>query len=76
MHDVIIHQENFVDPKNARIHTQNIESMWSRAKRIFRHIYSTSWELFEHYLVELWRSKFKANQFGNILCQIAEQYPV
>ena len=34
-HDVVIHQDNFVDPLDRSIHSQNIESMWSRAKRIF-----------------------------------------
>ena len=44
---------------------------------LLRHMFGTSRELFEHYRVEfMWRSKFKTNQFGNILCQIAEQYPV
>ena len=38
-HDVINHEDNFVDPNNLDIHTQNIDSMSSRAKRIFRQMY-------------------------------------
>ena len=36
-HDVINHEDNFVDPNNSDIH-----SMWSRAKRMFRQMYGAS----------------------------------
>ena len=75
-HDVIIHEQNFVDPHNRNIHTQNVESMWSRAKRMFRKMYGTSRALFESYLVEfMWRESFgRDNPFSAILCNIADQY--
>ena len=58
-HDVINHEDNFVDPNNPDIHTQNIDSMCSRARRMFRQMYGTSIGLFDTYLVEfMWRTTF------------------
>ena len=73
-HEVIIHEDNFVDPNNRRIHTQNVESMWARAKRVFKRNYGTSGNLFETYLSEfMWREKY-GNSFSSILVHICEQY--
>ena len=38
-HDVITHEDKFVDPNNPDIHTQYIESMWRWAKIMFRQMY-------------------------------------
>uniref|UniRef100_A0A0N4ZAA3 DDE_Tnp_IS1595 domain-containing protein n=1 Tax=Parastrongyloides trichosuri TaxID=131310 RepID=A0A0N4ZAA3_PARTI len=35
-HKIVIHQENFVNPKDTSIHTQNIENLWSILKRFLR----------------------------------------
>ena len=35
-HRVVIHEENFVSPENAEVHTQRIESTWSSLKRFIR----------------------------------------
>ena len=77
-HDVIIHEDNFVDPNNPDIHPQNIESMWSRAKGMFRQMYATSRGLFDTYLAEfMWRITFGRDEpFSAILCNIAQQYPL
>ena len=77
-HEVVIHEHNFVDPYDRDIHTQNVESMWSRAKRMFRKMYGTPTALFESYLVEfMWRESFgNGNPFSAILCNIAGQYLV
>jgi hypothetical protein len=32
VHDTIIHEENFVNPFNPDLHTQNIESLWYKLK--------------------------------------------
>ena len=76
-HEVIIHERNFVDPNNGDIHIQNVESMWSRAKRTFKRNYGTSRALFERYLVEfMWREIYGENCFSSILAHIIEQYPL
>nr|KAG5698923.1 hypothetical protein BaRGS_024844 [Batillaria attramentaria] len=36
LHDVIVHDQHFVDPNNRNIHTNNIENTWMRAKRKLR----------------------------------------
>lgn len=51
-HSVVIHEQHFVDPINADIHTQNIENMWMRAKRKLRRQFGTSRGLFPSYLHE------------------------
>jgi hypothetical protein len=35
-HDVIIHEENFVDRRDPDIHTQSVEGLWSRIKSYMR----------------------------------------
>ena len=72
-HEITINQDIFVDSDNPPVHTQDVENMWSRAKRMFK---CTSKDLYDNYLVEfMWRSKFPENQFSNILCQTTDQYP-
>jgi len=36
MHDVVVHERNFVEPSDEEVHTQNIESFWSGMKRFLR----------------------------------------
>ena len=38
VHDVIIHEQNFVHPNDPTIHTQRIEGLWSRAKKKLKRI--------------------------------------
>ena len=76
-HEVIIHEQNFVDPNDPSIHTQNVENMWSRAKRVFKRQYGTSRELFESYLIEfMWRNIIENDPFAEILVEISRQYNV
>ena len=76
-HAVVVHEDNFVDPNDPETHTQNVESMWRMAKKMFRDQYGTSRQLFEHHIVEfMWREKYRDNQFSVILTQIRDQYPV
>lgn len=35
-HKTVIHQQNFVNPEDANVHTQNIENLWSVLKRFLR----------------------------------------
>ena len=59
-HQVIVHEEHFVDPDDPCIHTQNVENMWMRVKRKLRRQFGTSDALFTSYLHEfMWRGHFK-----------------
>ena len=49
LHDVVIHQVNFVDPNNPEIHTQNIENLWMRAKCKLRRQFGTTRPLLPTY---------------------------
>ena len=56
----IIHEQNFVDPNDDDIHTQNVENMWMRVKRKFKRQFGTSRELYPTYLAEfMWRNRFR-----------------
>ena len=77
-HQVIIHEQNFVDSDDNAIHTQNVENLWMRVKRKLRRQFGTSDLLFTSYLHEfMWRGRFKdipifsaliicINQFYNV----------
>ena len=41
-HEIIIHQQHFVNPLNNEVHTQNVENMWMRLKRKLRQQFGTS----------------------------------
>jgi transposase-like protein len=78
-HSVVIHAENFVSPMDYLVHTQNIESMWSRVKRKFKNMHGTNSTLLPSYLREFeWRSNFVKgrNTFACLLVCISEQYHV
>lgn len=36
IHEKVNHSKNFVKPENHEVHTQSVESLWSRVKRHFR----------------------------------------
>ena len=79
LHDVVVHQQHFVDPNNPIIHTQGIEGgVWSVLKQKIRSMHGTSDALFESYLAEfIFRCHFpEQNTFGNILFYIRHYYPV
>ena len=78
-HDVVVHEDNFVDPDDRTIHTNNVENMWMRAKRQLKRNFGTSRELFPTYLCEfVWRQRVRAedNRFGSLLRSVHQQYPV
>lgn len=77
MHDVVVHEHNFVDPIHRDIHTNNVESMWMHAKRKLRRQFGTSEALFPSYLDEfMWRKRVGPNKFGEMLIRIRQFYPV
>ena len=77
-HEVIIHEQHFVDPNSQSVHTQNVENLWMRAKRKLKRQSGTSWALFSSYLWEfLWLQKYhdrRGNYSAHIMCCIREQY--
>lgn len=77
VHDVIVHERNFVDPNDPSVHTQMIENTWMRAKKKLRRQHGTSAALFESYIAEfLWRQRVGANKFGEMMNCIREIYVV
>lgn len=75
-HQSVVHKYNFVDPHDANVYTQNIESLWTRAKRKLRRQHGTTPALFPSYLHEfLWREKVKgADIFSAFIIALTEQY--
>ena len=78
LHDVIVHDQHFVDPDNPTIHTNNVENMWMRAKRKLKRQFGTSEALFPLYLSEfLWRNMYRDDRqhlLSRLLTCIREQY--
>ena len=79
-HSVVVHQQHFVDPLDADVHTQNVENMWMRAKRKLKRQFGTSRALFPSYLHEfMFRSSLRdlhGHIFGTFIAGIGESYPV
>lgn len=77
-HSVIVHQQHFVDPNDADIHTQNIENCWMRAKRKLKRQFGTSRALFPSYLHEfVFRNRFRGqDMFAVFLQTVADNYPM
>ena len=72
-HEVILHQENFVDELYDDIHTQNIENLWMRMKMKIRRQYGTIKRLLSSYMGELmWRVRFNEGRaFNNFLVTLS-----
>jgi transposase-like protein len=76
-HSVVIHADNFVNPNDDLVHTQNIESMWSRLKKKLKRMHGTRKSLLKSYLYEFeWCENFCKNQdrFSCLLTCIRHQY--
>lgn len=74
IHKVVIHKYNFVSPEDSKVHTQNIECLWSHAKRKNKNQYGTYEEYLENYLFEYTFRRYygKNNVFKEIMFAIAE----
>jgi hypothetical protein len=71
-HEVVMHEQNFVDPLHRDIHTQTVENLWMRAKRKLRRQFGTSRQ---HEF--LWRNRHRfLNIFSNFIISVSQQYPV
>ena len=59
-HERVNHSLNFVDPENPNIHTQNIESLWSRSKNFLRKKKGISDDQRRNFLIQfLWEQRIK-----------------
>ena len=53
---MVNHSVHFVDPKDRRVHTQKIESIWRAAKQKFKAMNGVDRKYLQSYLVEFtWR---------------------
>ena len=67
-HDYVIHEYEFVDPRDPLIHTQTVEGTWGHAKDRFRTMHGTSADLFDIHLQEfMWRRAYPEATFANML---------
>ena len=77
MHEVVVHEDNFVDPNHADIHTETIEGLRMKAKRKLRYQGGTSRNLFPSYLSAFqWRFSNKSHIFGCYLQLLCENYNI
>jgi IS1 family transposase len=57
-HEVVIHEQHFVDPQTG-IHTNNVENFWQRCKRRLKWMYGTSRALLPSHLDHfLWLERY------------------
>lgn len=75
-HSVVIHQQHFVNPNDANVHTQTIENTWMRAKRKLKRQFGTSRALFPSYLHEfVYRNRFRGEDiFNNYIVTLGDNY--
>ena len=79
VHDVVVHERNFLNPNNPDINTQSVESLWKRAKKKLRNAGGTSNALFPSYISEVvWRENYaRANEkeiFSSFIRLITDYY--
>ena len=78
-HGTVNHSLHFVDPSTG-VHTQNIESYWSRVKHRIKHMKGLHHHQMASYLDEfMWRErhgKTASLAFQHIMGDISQQYPV
>jgi transposase-like protein len=78
-HDTVNHSREFVAPQTG-VHTQHVESYWSRVKKRFKNMKGVHSHQLPSYLDEfMWRERYgKSSEeaLENILRDISVQYPV
>ena len=77
LHQVVVHADNFIDPMTG-IHTQEVESAWSRLKyRVKKEKGVRAADLQDFLNEQMWRDwRGLGNDFGNILALIPNYYPL
>jgi transposase-like protein len=80
LHRTVNHSPTFVHPVHSFIHTQSIESMWTKIKRKFKRMHGTVESLMNSYLAEfMWRQRFGkcgTPNFHALIAQIVQKYVV
>ena len=76
IHTTINHSLNFVDPNDPSVHTQNIESLWSRSKYYLRKKPGISIEKQYEYLIQfIWQYNVeKRKRIHNLLILLQYSY--
>ena len=76
-HEVIIHDDNFVDPVTG-VHINGVEAYWSREKQKIKAVYGSRLYMIPSYLDEfVWRERYGMDggaAFENMLRVLAERY--
>jgi hypothetical protein len=73
-HSTIIHENNFVSPENAEVHTQTIEATWGSLKKFIRaHGTNKSTHYIEYICEYVFRRKF-SNVFESLIGTIKQKY--
>ena len=76
-HRTVCHAENFVNPQDNNVHTQNNESFWGHAKKYFKNMHGVRRERLDVFLDEIvyrWNNK-DVDMFHNTLGLIHRYYP-
>ena len=76
-HDVVSHQNNFVDP-NTEVTTNHFEAMWQQVKAKFKSMFGpTNCDMIPDYLAEfMWNQRFKEHSYFHFWTQVTQQYHV
>lgn len=79
LHQVVNHQLHFVDPQSG-VHTQAIESYWSKQKKPIKEMKGVQRAMLQSYLEEgMWRDRFGLtadDSFRNLVLHISQQFIV
>jgi transposase-like protein len=73
-HQVVIHEENFVDPNDRMVHTQSIEGNWSVLKRMLRKKGTNLKGHLDEYLAEMMYRRRYFNVFEQFIRHVKEKY--
>lgn len=74
-HHQVNHSENFVNPDDSNIHTQNIENRWNCMKKFIKKKGTNIQKHLEEYITEyLYKRKFKNDVFEQFILDISNKY--
>lgn len=78
IHYTVNHSENFINPANATIHTQTIESFWSALKKKLRAKGTNIRVHIDEYLLEyMYRKKFRGQDlFEQLILDTNNEYSI